>query len=467
MVEYGLEDVRDTLRLWQRWMPMFEQDAGQWQGYKLMHDAMPAVVEGNLHGLPFDPQAHLVLIDILTKKIQEHDFMLDILSWNMIKNHGSTQQVAAWMREIMLVGRPRKQIDSPLAFSLLFQKATGQHWPMTDSGQMSLDRAAVESRIERLSKVAPAVAAYLLQRLQWSKVAKQKQAFGEPLRQYVGADGYARSSTRIHGAQTSRMSANSFNHQQMPREPEFRRLFKSKKGRKLIIADYGQIELRVGSIIAPDEVMQDVFRRGEDIHQASANAIKRLMTHDPEAVATSWERKLSKGPTFAALYGAMAAAIAAAAGLSIAEAEVFLNAWLDVYKGIRRYRETAMDRCKADGGVRLVSGQFIRIAEDTRPAMAINTPVQGSSASVMYRAMALVRAELVWARAQGHDVWFCASVHDEILLDAAEGEDAEVGQELLQRSMRKALLDLYPQAADMGMSESADADIVDTWAEKP
>jgi hypothetical protein len=465
-VEYGMEDTRDALALWQqRWQGMFDADPQQYAGYRLLMESMPGVVECNLHGLPFDPDAHLVLIKSLTEQMADQEFMLDLLCWGQIENHGSVQQVAAWMRKIMLAGRPQEQVDSPTVFSLLYQKYTGVHWPLTESGAMSLDRAAVETRLATLSKVAPDVAAYLLQRLQWSKIAKQKQAFGETLRKFVGDDGYARSSTRIHGAQTSRMSANSFNHQQMPAEPEFRALFKAKKKRKLVVADYGQIELRVGSIIAPDPVMQAVFGRGEDIHQASANAIKRLLTHDPTAVATVKERKASKGPTFAALYGAMAAAIAAASGLPLAEAEVLLNTWLSVYTGIRAYREQAFDRAKEAGGVRLVSGQFLRMAPDTRPAICINSPVQGSAASVLYRAMKLVHDSVLAARAQGHDIWLCAPIHDEIVLDTSAA-DAPLAADLLQAGMRQALIDLYPECVEMGMSNSADAVILDSWGDK-
>jgi hypothetical protein len=465
-IEYGMEDTRDALALWRLWQGLFEPDPQAWAGYRLIMDALPACVEINLRGLPFNHEAHAALIITLEEQMAEQLFMLDLLSWGMISNHNSAPQVAAWMRRIMLAGRPQAQIDSPSAFSLIYQRVTGQHWPMTPTGTMSLDRAAIESRMEGLSKVAPGVAAYLTQRLQYTKIAKLKQAFGEPLRQFIGPNGHLYSSLRLHGAQTSRMSCNSPNVQQMPSEAEFRALFKAFLGRKLIVADYGQIELRVGSIIADDKAMQQVFIQKDDIHQASANAIKRLLTHTPDAVATKQERKDSKGPTFAALYGAMAAAIAAAAGLPLAEAQVLLDTWLAVYPGIKRYREEAFDKAKALGGVRLVSGQFLRIAADTRPAMTINSPVQGSAASVMYRAMKLVHDEVLLARAHGYDIWLAHSIHDELLLDTADGEDAEVGRELLTRCMCKALIDLYPHAVDLGMAESAEADIVTSWAEK-
>lgn len=255
------------------------------------------------------------------------------------------------------------------------------------------------------------------------------------------------------------------NLQQMPAEAEFRALFKAIPGRKLIVADYSQIELRVIAIIANELNMLRIFADKADIHQRSADGIKRLLTHNPDAVATKQERKDSKPVSFGITYGAMAPAVAASSGLPLAEAEVLLNAWLEVYPGIRTYRDTAFPQAQAAGGVRLVSGQFIKIAADTRAPQAVNTPIQGSAASVLYRAMKLVHDAVLDARAHGYDIWFSATIHDELILDCSE-EDAPIGQSLLQAGMRKALLDLYPNAADMGMRESADAEIVESWADK-
>ena len=470
MIVYGMDDTRDALELWQMWQVNFDHDPEAYRGYRTVVDALPCLVEINLTGLPLDAQAHAGLTATLKDEVEAHVATLDLLCWGEIKNPGSTKQVGKWVMDMMMANCPEQQRGLPHIFSLLYQGATGQHWPTTKTGDLSFDRKVIESRLEGLTRVAPDVAEYLIQRLQWSKAAKLVQAFGDPLRQFEDEDGYVRGSMRPHGAQTSRMSCASPNLQQMPSEEEFRALFRAKRGRKLVIADYGQIELRVGCIIADDKAMQQVFAEGRDIHSATFENVQRALgtpvTYDPDNKVHVKGRKDGKPVTFSALYGAMAATIAANGGISLPEAEKLLDAWLTAYPGIRVYRNTAFDKARREGGVRLVSGQFIGMANDTRPAMAINAPVQGSAASVMYRAMYRTHRGVLAARKEaGADIRVAACIHDEMILDCAE-EDAEMAREILETEMTQALLDLYPVAAKLGIDNIADAAVVDSWAEK-
>lgn len=468
-VKYGLDDTRDALALWKLFAPRFADDPGSWTGYRTVQRSLPATAESNLHGLPFDPEAHKALCaDLLTSQ-QEHELGLDLLCEGQVDNPGSTKQLAQWFLDELL-GDDTSRRD-PGIFSMVYQSCTGQHWPLTDGGSLSFDKGSVESRLETLSIVAPNVAAYLLARLQWSKVTKLLQAFGPALQDHVDPDdGYIRGSFKPHGAQTSRESCSSPNLQQQPAEKRFRRLYKSKPGRKLVICDYGQIELRVGCLIAGDTAMQTIFSLGVDIHSATYENVQRAMgnplTYDPDNPVHVSGRKAGKAVTFGALYGAMSNTIAISSGLPLTEAQVLLDTWLQAYPGIDTYRKTAFETAKAAGGVRLVSGQLLRMAADTRPPMTINAPVQGSAASVMYLAKTLTHERIVALRELGCDVWLAASIHDEIILDAAD-EDAEAAREILQEAMVEALLHFYPEAVHLGMATLADAAVVSSWAEKP
>lgn len=214
-IEYGLEDTRDALAIWRdHLLPRFQTDPEAWRGYRTIADSLPATVEAHLHGLPFDPEAHAELILSLDMDLTEATAELDAAcafseaaGIPRIVNHGSPKQVTAWMRRVMLQGCPPEQVNSDAAFSMIYQRATGEHWPLTTTGAMSLDRGAVETRLKSLTKVAPDVAAYLLKRLKWSKIVKLEQAFGEALLRHVDPDGHIRASFRPHGAQTSRTSA--------------------------------------------------------------------------------------------------------------------------------------------------------------------------------------------------------------------------------------------------------------------
>lgn len=459
---YIVDDAVLAMLLWARLAADF--DGLSWKGYTCLRDALPAIAETNMHGLPFDKDRHRALCVSLASDIEGLEFELGLLCGEAIGNVGSTQQVAQWMLDLMLASLPAEE-RTPVMFSAIFQQLTGQTWPLTETGKLKLDKTTLEYRIKHLSEIAPDVANFLIRRLQWSKAAKMYQAFGPKLAAHVDERGYITSSMRPHGAQTSRTSASNPNLQQQPADPEFRRNYMAKPGRRLVICDYGQVELRVGCIIANDQSMQEVFAAGEDIHQATATKIKRLLTGDQTAEATPAERKKAKAPSFASLYGAQAPAIALNSGLPMHEAEELLDAWLAAYPGIAHYRDTAHEIAKTRGGVRLVSGQWIGLSSDTRPAQTINCPVQGSSASVMYLAMTRVHNAILAARQYGADIWLAASVHDEIILDCAE-DDASIAKELLETEMIAALLQYFPQAKDLGMATLADASIVDSWADK-
>lgn len=458
-VDYAMQDARDALHLWLKFSA--EASNSDWSGYGVIRDALPGIAEVNLTGLRLDKGAHTDLCNDLRMEIADGERHLSIICGEEIANHNSPKQIGEWIAARLI---PDGVARTPRAAAMLFAQVTEKHWRTSSLG-FSLDKGVVQSVLEEVEICSPVVGEYLRARAGWMKAVKLFQAFGPTLADKVDADGMVRSQVRPHGAKTSRTSAADPNIQQMPAEPEFRVLFIARNGRVLIICDFGQMELRVGAIIARDETMMDVFRRGEDIHSATAIRVFGFdaATFDPDGNPVHKSaRKKSKAPNFAALYGAEAGAIAMSTGLPFAEALDLLNAWLTVYSGVARYRREQPEQAQKDGFVQLASGQKIKVLPSTRPAQAINAPVQGGCASVFYRAIARVRNAL---RAAGLDARMAGLVHDEIILDSSEA-DAPAAAEILQREMVGALLDFYPEAADLGMSDLADAGIVRTWAEK-
>lgn len=465
-VAYAMDDARDAVDLWKQFC--VEAGNADWSGYHVIAEALPAIAEVNLTGMVLDKVQHRALIRRLGEEAKEGVRLLNLiadsgLDGQGIANHGSPKQVSEWIAANLLPDGVRR---TPRVAALLFAQVTEKHWRTSTLG-FSLDKNVVQGVLREVEACSPLVAEYLLARATWMKARKLLEAFGESLLAKVDADGRVRTQIKPHGAKTSRTSAVDPNMQQMPAEPEFRAMFVAevKRRRKLVICDYGQMELRVGAIIARDQVMMDVFRQGADIHSETAVRVFKFdaSTFDPEDNPThKAARKKAKAPNFAALYGAQAGAIAMATGLSFREASDLLEAWLDVYRGIARYREEQPRKAAADGYVQLASGQKIRCVATTRPAQAINAPVQGGCASVFYRAATRVRRRL---RAEGVDALMAGLVHDEIILDAHE-DHAERAAEILQDEMVGALLEFFPEAAELGMADLADAGVVDTWAEK-
>lgn len=458
-IEYGLQDARIARDLWFVFEPEFAADPDAWNGFAVVNDAIPAIASCNQHGgLVFDKVAHKALCVRLESGLRAHTFEMDLISRDEIANHGSGKQVSDWISH-NLFDDPE---DTPLRASLKFFQCTEQNWGLTATDQLSLAKGTVTRILELVEMVNPDVGEYLRVRAMYQQEAKLVQAFGAKLAEAVDDDGCIRGSFIPHGARTSRGSMRDPNLQQMPVEPEFRQCFKARKGRKLVIADYGQIELRTGCIIADDKRMQLVFKEGFDIHAATAVAVFALGAYDPDNPAHKMLRKKAKAPNFAALYGAEEFAIALATGMTMSEARAFLDKWLGVYPGIDTYRRRMPEIGRQQGYIQLVSGQKIKVVEDTRPAQMINGPVQGGSASVMYRA-----ATRVWRRLEEEDLdaYLTLLVHDELIVDAAE-ECAVRAAHILQEEMVEALLHFFPLAAELGLDNVADASICDNWAQK-
>src|SRR4051794_18369785 len=106
-------------------------------------------------------------------------------------------------------------------------------------------------------------------------------------------------SFNLAGTVTGRMSSSEPNMQQVPREREFRRLFKAPPGRAFVIADYSQMELRVAAIIAGEEALLEAYRGGKDTHRLPAG----MLLAKPAGDVTKEERQLAKAVNFGLLYG--------------------------------------------------------------------------------------------------------------------------------------------------------------------
>jgi DNA polymerase I-like protein with 3'-5' exonuclease and polymerase domains len=467
-IGYCLDDARDARDLWLLWSSEFADDWSQHAGYEIIRDAIPAIAECNLTGLEFDHAAHDKLCALKAEEAELLGFELGLLAE---LNPNSPKQVGAWIAE-QLCFEPA----TPQRASLVFASVTeAGAWPLTSTGQLSLARPLIGTVLGPLEKVAEdetlpdevrgpwaAVARYLRLRLAYQKHAKLLQAFGPSLRVLVDDDGCIRTTLKPHGARTSRQSSVLPNLQNQPVEEAFRNCYKARRKRKIVQADYSQIELRVGCIITGDLAMQDVFRRGLDIHSATCCSIHALAAYDDASPLHRRWRKEGKPVTFAALYGAQAATIALNSGLPMREAGELLDRWLEVYPGIAFYRRDQPDRARRLGYVELVSGQRIRVRDDSRPAQLINAPVQGSAASVMYLALTIVHRRLKEA---GIDARLALCVHDEILIDAAE-DCAQRAAVILRDGMTEALVTLYPQTREMGLAHVADAVIIDRWGQK-
>jgi len=240
------------------------------------------------------------------------------------------------------------------------------------------------------------------------------------------------STGRVHtsfnqtGTVTGRLSSSDPNLQNIPTRTEegrrIRRAFIGSPGHRLLSIDYSQIELRLAAHMAGDPGMTEAFRRGEDIHAATAAAVYSV----PLAEVTPEMRRHAKAVNFGLLYGQTAFGLTRATDLTLSEAETFIRTYFERFAGIRDFVEAVKRQAAECGYVETMLGRrryFPELsptghldvnARNRAEREAINAPVQGSAADIMK--IAMIRMPGALARA-GLDARMTLQVHDELVFE--------------------------------------------------
>lgn len=252
-------------------------------------------------------------------------------------------------------------------------------------------------------------------------------------------------------AWSGRMSCYAPNIQQIPRNPEFRGCFTAPAGRKLIIADYSQIELRVAAQITRDERMLTAYRNGEDLHLLTAS----LVLNKAKENVSKEERQAAKAVNFGLIFGMGVGGLQQYAELSYGvhmtteQAAHFFTRFFEAYTGIKQWHET-MKKSPPKIGHTLSGRKFLYSKETGLPAYC-NAPVQGTAADIAKKALGKIARKIV-----GTDTFLVAMVHDEILLECAESRADYFAQELksTMEETANSILDLLPSEADITIAQN-------------
>ncbi|HEX8161980.1 MAG TPA: DNA polymerase [Pyrinomonadaceae bacterium] len=243
---------------------------------------------------------------------------------------------------------------------------------------------------------------------------------------------------RIHanfhqiGAPTGRFACTNPNVQQVPHAEEYRRCFRAQgPDRKLIIADYSQIELRILAHVTRDEGFIEAFNSGADLHRVTA---AQVFNTTLDAV-TREQRDFAKRLNFGVVYGIGAQRFAMMTGLPLGEAEQIMSRYFRTYRGLDAWLRDAARSAVRDKQARTLSGRLARFNFDPEDRQAAslaqrngkNMPIQGASADILKRALRLLHDRL-----RGTSAEIVNIVHDEIIVEAdaaRAGEIAEVVEE--------------------------------------
>jgi DNA polymerase-1 len=294
--------------------------------------------------------------------------------------------------------------------------------------------------------------------LEYRSVAKAISSFGENILEFIEP-----ATKRIHadfrqiGAPSGRFSCSNPNLQQIPHEVEYRRCFRAPRGRKLVIADYSQIELRILADFSGDESFIGAFVSGQDFHTATAAQVFSVKP----AEVTQEQRSFAKRLNFGVVYGIGASRFGLMTGLSQNDAENTLRRYFATYRGLDAYLRESGNRAVNDRLVRTASGRMMRLRFDGSDRQqigaakrnGINMPIQGTSADILKRALRLLHNGISSTSARLVNI-----VHDEIIVEC-DADEAQQTAEILENAMCTAG-SVYLKRTPV----KVDVNIADEWA---
>ena len=258
---------------------------------------------------------------------------------------------------------------------------------------------------------------------------------------------------------TGRLSSSEPNLQNIPIRGELgrqiRRAFIAPHGSCLLAGDYSQIDLRALAHLSQDPGLLSAFQQDEDIHAATAAQLSGVDT----SKVTPDMRRLAKTVNFGVIYGMSEYGLEQATELSREEAAQFIAAYFEKYPKVKQYLESTKEQARETGYVQTMLGRrrFIpeinssnRQVREAAERMAINMPVQGTSADIIKVAMINLCREMAKRQLKSK---MLLQVHDELVFEIPEGE-LETMRQLVPEVMSTALKFSVPVKVDTKMGNN-------------
>jgi len=260
-------------------------------------------------------------------------------------------------------------------------------------------------------------------------------------------------------AATGRLASVNPNLQNIPirtlRGQQIRGAFVSGEGKKIISADYSQIELRLIAEISGEDNMIKAFQDGEDIHASTAAKLFKI----PLEEVSKTQRSQAKTVNFGIIYGQGAFALAEQTGLSRSEAKQMIEAYFETYPKLKEYMAEQVSKARQMGYVETILGRKRHLKDINSNNFvvrghaernAVNAPVQGSAADVVKLAMIRIDKEL---DAQNLQTKMLLQVHDELLFESPIDE-IEAASKLIKTEMESALETQVPLLVEVGVGKN-------------
>jgi DNA polymerase I len=285
----------------------------------------------------------------------------------------------------------------------------------------------------------------------WRELTKLAQTYLDALPELIAADGRLHTSFNQTAATTGRLSSNNPNLQNIPIRTalgrEIRACFVAEPGNLLVSADYSQVELRLLAHIAGEDVLKEIFRRGEDVHTATACRVFSVL---PDQIDPGMRSK-AKMINYGIVYGLSAYGMADRLDIPQSEADEFIQRYLAGFPAVGRFIEATIAQGTEHGYVSTLFGRRRQVPElrarrwelrKQGERFAVNMVIQGTAADIMK--VAMVHADRALSEA-GLQTRLVLQIHDELLFEGPADEAQAVKE--IAREMMAGAFDMDPPLA--------------------
>ncbi|WP_214892245.1 DNA polymerase I [Exiguobacterium sp. H66] len=346
-------------------------------------------------------------------------------------------------------------INSPKQLGvILFEKLELPAFKKTKTGY-----STAADVLEKLRPLHPVIDHIMLYR----ELQKLQSTYVEGLQKVIKEDGKIHTRFAQTIAQTGRLSSVNPNLQNIPvRIEEGRKIRKafvpSQAGWSLYAADYSQIELRVMAHMSEDKTLVDAFLHDADIHTQTASSVFSV---DPGDVTGNMRRQ-AKAVNFGIIYGISDYGLSQNLNISRKEAQDFIDRYFELFPQIKLFMDAAIEKARANGFVETLMNRRRNIPDINSKNFnlrgfaertAINTPIQGSAADIIKKAMLDVHAALETSPLKAR---LLLQVHDELIFEAPD-EELDALKALVKQAME--------QTVELSVPLRVDGDAGHSWYE--
>lgn len=413
-VPYAAEDADFTYQLWEKFNPQIKDSEETQKLLAMEMNLLPVLAEMEIAGIHLNSAALEQYNIELTRGIEDAE-------QEIYKEAGHEFNIAS-----------PKQLQT-----VLFEERKLKPGKKTKTGY-STDTSVLEelAMYDAIPKMI----------LEYREMAKLQSTYVETLPKLCDANGRIHTDFVQTGTATGRLSCREPNLQNIPVRNEagrrIRSAFTAPEGKVLISADYAQIELVVLAHLSGDKNMCKAFIDGTDVHKATAALIYNVAPDD----VTPEMRRTAKTINFGVIYGMSAFRLAQDLGISRTQASQFIENYDRLYADITRFKSETIANAEDKGYVETILGRKRpimninsrnKIEKSAAERVAINTPVQGSAADIVKKAMLEVNSAL---KKKNNGARLLLQVHDELILECPDSQSViEETVSLLREKMESAV----------------------------